>query len=51
MDRAKAVSNLKRMIQQFVDMTVEENLSGHLNKQCDDLWNLIVEELNKLGEE
>lgn len=51
MSRSNTVAEVKRLIQNFVDLTVEENMTGQLNKQCDKLWNLIVEKLNKLGEE
>jgi len=43
------ISEVKMLIQEFTDLTVEENRTNYINPDCDILWNTILSKLNELG--
>ena len=46
--KREIASEIKGLIQEFVDLTVEEVNTQTLNPECDETWNKIVELLDKL---
>lgn len=46
--KRKVASEIKGLIQEFVELTVEEENTQVLNPECDETWNKIVELLNQL---
>ena len=50
MEKKLLIADIKHMIQKFVELTVDETLTGYLDPRADKTWNEIVEMLNKLGE-
>ena len=50
MDKAWLASELRSMIGYYTDLTVDEHMSGKINKEADKAWEKIQNLINKLAE-
>jgi hypothetical protein len=50
MDKAWIASELRSAIAYYTDLTVEEHMSGKLNKEADKAWKKVEKLINKLAE-
>ena len=48
MDKWSIGSELKGLIEHYTELTVNEHMSGQLNKEADVTWNEITQLINKL---
>jgi hypothetical protein len=51
MDRASVASELRSMIAYYTELTVDEHMSGKLNKDADKAWKKVDKLINKLTED
>ena len=50
-DKAAIGSNLRSLIEHYTELTVEEHMTGKINKEADQTWNKIIVLIYKLTEE
>jgi hypothetical protein len=50
-DRLEVASNLRSAIEYYTELTIDEHLSGKLNKEADKAWKKIEKLINQLTEE
>ena len=50
-DRLEVASSLRSAIEYYTELTIDEHLSGKLNKDADKAWNKIQKLINQLTEE
>ena len=50
-DRLEVASSLRSAIEHYTELTVNEHLSGKLNKDADKAWKKIEKLINQLTEE
>lgn len=48
MDKLLIGSELRSLIEYYTEVTVEEHMTGKLNKEADKAWNKIIQLINKL---
>jgi hypothetical protein len=51
MDRNAIGSDLRSLIEHYTELTVEEHMTGKINKEADQTWNTILVLIYKLEEE
>ena len=51
MDRNAIGSDLRSLIEHYTELTVEEHMTGKINKEADQTWNKILVLIYKLEEE
>jgi hypothetical protein len=50
-DRLEVASSLRSAIEYYTELTIDEHLSGKLNKEADKTWKKIEKLINQLTEE
>jgi hypothetical protein len=50
-DKATIGSDLRSLIEYYTELTVEEHMTGKINKEADQTWNKILVLIHKLTEE
>jgi hypothetical protein len=50
-DKAAIGSDLRSLIEYYTELTVEEHMTGKINKAADQTWNKILVLIHKLVEE
>jgi hypothetical protein len=50
-DKAVLGSDLRSLIEYYTELTVEEHMTGKINKEADQTWNKILVLIHKLVEE
>jgi hypothetical protein len=50
-DKAAIGSDLRSLIEYYTELTVEEHMTGKINKEADQTWNKILVLIHKLVEE
>lgn len=50
-DKAALGSDLRSLIEYYTELTVEEHMTGKINKEADQTWNKILVLIYKLTEE
>ena len=50
-NRQEVASNLRMMIEYYTELTVEEHMTGKMNKEADKAWKKCDKLINKLVEE
>jgi hypothetical protein len=51
MDKNAIGSSLRSLIEHYTELTVEEHMTGKVNKEADQTWNKIVVLIYKLTED